>query len=117
MESKEAETALLERRPKIRRLLRKMFPDTIDTDSCPEVDPGVFQLELKNKALQKQIQELERMLARERAEGDLLRSQVADQATRLDFCFRTVQELGKSVAAFGGALLLHAPPATVPSLE
>ena len=55
------------------------------------------------------------MLARERAEGDLLRSQVADQATRLDFCFRTVQELGKSVAAFGGALLLRAPPATVPS--
>ena len=54
MESREAETSLLERRPKIRRLSRKMFPDTIDTDSCPEVDPGVFQLELKNKALQKQ---------------------------------------------------------------
>ncbi|CAE7439975.1 unnamed protein product [Symbiodinium sp. CCMP2592] len=117
MEGQEGDNAVAERRPKIRRLSRKILPDTLDTDSCPEVDPAVFQLELKNKALQKQIQELEKMLAKERAEGDLLRSQVADQATRLDFCFRTVQELGKSVAAFGGALLLHAPPAAVPSLE
>ena len=117
MEEKEGDSAVAEPKRKIRRLSRRIFPDTIDTDSCPEVDPAVLQLELKNKALQKQIEELEKMLAKERAEGDLWRSQVAEQATRLDFCFRMVQELGKSVAAFGGALLLHAPPATLPSLE
>ena len=93
---------------KLRRLEKRVFenPDEADTQ---EHDPEVLQLQRQNCALKKQLAQVEELLAAERAEADRLRKKIADQQSRLDFVSRTVQELARSVAAFGGALLLHTP--------
>ena len=68
-----------------------------------------MQLQRQNCALKKQLAQVEELLAAERAEADRLRKKIADQQSRLDFVSRTVQELARSAAAFGGALLLRTP--------
>ena len=98
----------MEQPRKVRRM-GKLSPDEAETESSPEQDPEVLRLQRQNCALKKQLAQVEELLAAERAEADRLRKKVTEQQTRLDFVWKTVQELARSVAAFGGALLLHAP--------
>ena len=81
--------------------------DTVSNKSYTAAAPRVQVLERKNRALALELKEVKKKLAQERATSDSLRGELADKRAKLDFAAKATKELSRSVAAFGGILLMQ----------